>query len=55
MVEVGTAVGGLLVRPLHRLGGRREGSDALAAETCKQAAAAVGGGVSLGHRAHYTV
>lgn len=55
VVEVGAAVGGLLIRRLHVLGGGREGSDALAAETGKQAAAAVGGGVSLGHRAHYAV
>lgn len=52
---MGATVGGLLIRRLHVLGGGREGSDALAAETGKQAVAAVGGGVSLGHRAHYAV
>lgn len=54
-IEVGAAVGWLLVRRFHRLGSGREGSDSLAAETGKQATAAVGGGVSLGHRTHYTV
>lgn len=54
-VQVGAAVGGLRIRHLHWLGGGGEGSDALAAEASQQTAAAVGGGVSLGHGAHYTV